>query len=114
MLADPELMRIALTNYLTNAAKYGREGGEARFTVECKQAQLEDRVWNDGEGFKTEDHNKLFQKFTRLRNPNTAEKRGSGLGLFLCRQILDVHNGEISAKSSSGEWAEFGFRFPSA
>jgi len=114
VLADPELMRIALTNYLTNAAKYGREGGKARLRVECNQDQLEVWVWNEGEGFKTEDHDKLFHKFSRLRNPNTAEKRGSGLGLFLCRQILDLHNGEVWAKSSPGEWAEFGFHFPSA
>jgi len=112
--ADMELMRIALTNYLTNVAKYGREGGAARLQVRSDSGQITVSVWNEGEGFPEEDRDKLFGKFSRLHNKNTQGKRGSGLGLFLCRQVLELHDGTVSAESEPGEWAKFSFTFPSS
>jgi len=110
--ADPELMRIALTNYLTNAAKYGREGGKAHLETAIEQNGIRVSVWNEGEGFTPDEGRQLFGKFSRLRNPTTADKRGSGLGLFICRQILDLHDGKVWAESEPGQWARFSFRFP--
>ena len=49
--ADPELLRIALSNYLTNAAKYGREGGRVRVTVRAQDGRPTLSVWNEGKGF---------------------------------------------------------------
>jgi signal transduction histidine kinase len=54
-LADPELLRIALTNYLTNAAKYGAENGQARLTVKERDEEIEVCVWNEGQGFTAEE-----------------------------------------------------------
>jgi signal transduction histidine kinase len=110
--ADPELMRIALTNYLTNAAKYGREGGAASLDVKIHTDNVEIQVWNEGAGFTSEEGEMLFKKFSRLRNPNTMDKRGSGLGLFLCTQILELHGGKAWAESEEGKWARFYFSFP--
>jgi signal transduction histidine kinase len=110
--ADPELMRIALTNYLTNAAKYGEENKQAILTVAEEQGFLTVSVWNEGAGFSTEEKERLFQKFSRLKNPNTANKRGSGLGLFLVKHILELHDGKVWAESESGQWAKFCFSFP--
>jgi signal transduction histidine kinase len=110
--ADPELMRIALTNYLTNAAKYGKEGGEARLEAVEEGGEVTVAVWNEGPGFSREQGANLFRKFVRIRDENTRNKRGSGLGLFLCRQILDLHGGRVWAESEPGEWARFAFRFP--
>ena len=111
---DPELMRIATMNYLSNAAKYGRERGRARLNVELKDGQVVLTVWNEGEGFTSEEGKQLFKKFSRLKNPNTNDKRGSGLGLYLCKQILDLHNGKVWAESEPGKWASFSFSFPAA
>jgi two-component system NtrC family sensor kinase len=110
--ADPELMRIALINYLTNAAKYGREGGEASLEVKLHTDNVEIQVWNEGAGFTPEEGGMLFKKFSRLRNTNTMDKRGSGLGLFLCTQILELHGGRAWAESEKGKWARFYFSFP--
>ena len=108
----PELMRIALTNYLTNAAKYGAENKQATLAVDEEQGILTVSVWNEGTGFTEEEKAKLFQKFSRLKNPNTASKRGSGLGLFLVKHILELHNGKVWAESEPGQWAKFCFSFP--
>ncbi len=112
VIADPELMRISLTNYLTNAAKYGAENGQANLTVEINQDVLTVSVWNEGSGFSAEDKEKLFGKFSRLKNQNTANKRGSGLGLFLLKSILEQHQGTVWAESEPGQWAQFCFSFP--
>ncbi len=109
---DAELLRIALSNYLSNAAKYGREQGRARLEFKDKKAGIELSVWNEGEGFSQEDSTSLFGKFNRLQNATTRGKRGSGLGLYLTRQILDSHAGETWAESEQGSWARFGFRLP--
>jgi signal transduction histidine kinase len=112
VLADPELLRIALTNYLTNAAKYGAEHGQATLTVVEDQGVILVSVWNEGAGFTAKEHPELFGKFSRLRNKNTASKRGSGLGLFLIRRILEQHDGEVWAESEPGQWAKFCFKLP--
>ncbi len=114
VFADPELMRIALTNYLTNAAKYGAENTHATLTVaeDPEQGCFTVSVWNEGTGFTTEEKSFLFSKFSRLKNENTAKKRGSGLGLFLIKRILDQHDGKVWAESEPGQWAKFCFSFP--
>ena len=110
--ADGDLLRIALTNYLTNVAKYGREGGGAELEVKEEKGNILVAVWNEGAGFRPEERDMLFRKFSRVRNENTRETRGSGLGLFLCKQIVERHGGEVYAESEPGEWARFSFRFP--
>jgi len=109
---DSELMRIALSNYLSNAAKYGFEGGKARLEIQVIEGKVEVQVWNEGHGFTHEEKKNLFNKFSRLRNPLTRNIRGSGLGLFLCNQILDLHRGKVWAESEPEKWASFHFSFP--
>jgi len=112
MLGDPELLRIALTNYLTNAAKYGKEGGAVRLVVAERQGDLHVEVWNEGEGFSEQEHVALFKKLSRLENPNTRSKKGSGLGLYLTDCIVTRHGGHTRAESQPGSWARFGFQIP--
>ncbi len=112
VLADPELMRIALTNYLTNAAKYGAENKQATLTVVVERGIVSTSVWNEGAGFSAEEQTSLFTKFSRLKNENTSKKRGSGLGLYLTKYIIDMHDGKVWAESVPGQWAKFCFSFP--
>jgi signal transduction histidine kinase len=112
VVADPSLLRIALNNLLTNAAKYGREGGKASVTVAVEGERVTLSVWNEGEGFPPEEAGHLFEKFFRVRNPSTHAKRGSGIGLFTVQNIAELHGGRAWAESEPGAWAAFHLRFP--
>jgi len=110
---DEELMRIALANYLNNAAKYGQEGALVRVEVEQDDDhRVVASVWNEGMGFTPEEAEMLFEKFSRLKNETTVGKRGSGLGLFLAKQIMELHEGRVWAESQPGRWARFCLSFP--
>lgn len=110
--ADADLLRVALNNLLTNAAKYGREGGHARVTLEVVEGRIHLSVRNDGEGFPPDEADHLFEKFFRLRNANTQRKRGSGVGLFTVRNIAELHHGRAWAESEPGTSATFHLSFP--
>jgi PAS domain S-box-containing protein len=110
--ADHDLLRIALTNYLTNAAKYGAPQTQARLVVTEEKGIISTSVWNEGAGFNQEDHVLLFTKFSRLKNENTMKQRGSGLGLYLVKIIIELHGGKVWAESVPGQWAKFCFSLP--
>jgi signal transduction histidine kinase len=110
--ADADLLRIALTNYLSNAAKYGAAHTQARLTVREEHGTISTTVWNEGTGFRPEEQVALFTKFSRLQNENTTNKRGSGLGLYLTKHIIELHGGKVWAESEPEQWAKFCFSVP--
>jgi two-component system NtrC family sensor kinase len=112
VVADPSLLRIALNNFLTNAAKYGREGGRVTVTVKVEDDRVTLSVWNEGEGFPPAVAEHLFEKFFRVRDSSTHAKRGSGIGLFTVKNIAELHGGRAWAESEPGAWAAFHLSFP--
>ena len=112
LVADPGLLRIALNNFLTNAAKYGREGGKAKLTVRSDAELVTLSLWNEGEGFPPAEAQRLFEKFFRVHDASTRAKRGSGIGLFTVQRVAELHAGQAWAESEPGAWAAFHLRFP--
>jgi two-component system, NtrC family, sensor kinase len=113
VVGDPSLLRIALSNFMTNAAKYGREGGRATVCVKAEGGLVTLSVWNEGEGFPPEEAGHLFDKFFRVRDSSTHAKRGSGIGLFTVKNVAELHGGRAWAESEPGAWADFHLSFPS-
>jgi two-component system NtrC family sensor kinase len=109
--ADPSLLQIVYENLLSNAAKYGRENGLVRVWGERVNGWAELHVWNEGQGVAPDQADELFRKFSRLQPPGEQE-RGTGLGLFITREIVRKHGGDIRAESEAGQWIDFVFRLP--
>jgi len=109
--ADPALLQIVYENLLSNAAKYGRQGGTVRMTGRRINGWVELHTWNEGQGVSAERLEELFRKFSRLQPPGHQE-RGTGLGLYITREIVRKHGGEIRAESREGEWIDFIFTLP--
>jgi two-component system NtrC family sensor kinase len=111
--ADRNMVREIFENLVGNAIKYGRAGGAIRLAAEPDGAMVRFRVRNDGEGIPTERLPQLFQKFTRIEGTEGAKRqRGTGLGLFITRNIVEAHGGRIEARSEPGSWVEFVFTLP--
>jgi signal transduction histidine kinase len=110
---DPALLQVVLVNLLTNAVKYGREGGGIVVRLSAERDRVAIRVWNEGRGFTAADKAKLFRRFSRLRGEgNGTGPRGSGLGLYNSWRIIQLHHGRIRANASPGQWAEFTIELP--
>ena len=109
---DADLLRIVLANLLRNAAKYGNPDGEIRVSARRDPGSFSVSVWNEGPGFPEDQKPRLFRKFSRLQTPELLKHRGSGVGLYTCRRIIELHGGRIRAASEPSRWAEFTFTIP--
>ncbi len=112
--ADANLLKIVITNFVNNAIKYGK--ADTTIKIELKQSGKEYifSVFNEGVGIPPEGIDKLFKKFSRLKQKGTEGIKGSGLGLYICKSIIEKHRGRIWAESEYGNWVKFSFSLPAA
>ena len=109
---DPALLQIVLSNLMTNAIKYGNETGRIEISAELSPERLRIAVYNEGPGFNETDKQFLFKRFSRLKNPELWKRQGSGVGLYICWQLVQLHGGHIWAESEPGRFARFVFEIP--
>lgn len=110
---DVSLLIILLSNLISNAVKYGREGGHVWVRVWGEKNQARVSVRDDGIGISKKDLSRIWNRFYQADKARSDDgKRGVGLGLSLARQIARLHGGEIQASSTLGEGSEFLFTMP--
>lgn len=109
---DATLLRIVYENLLSNAIKYGLEGGTVLLEAEERNGEQVLSVQNDGSGISHEEVPLLFKRFSRLHHPEGASMRGTGLGLYICKEIVEKHGGQIGVQSEMGHWVRFSFTLP--
>ena len=112
VVGDPDLLKIVIENLLSNAVKYGKEKGKIKIGVVREKNEAKINVWNKGEGIPEDKRDQLFTRFTRLSGEELRKERGSGLGLFVTKEIIQKHGGRIWAESEEGKWANFIFTLP--
>ncbi|MCU0849335.1 MAG: response regulator [Spirochaetes bacterium] len=111
--ADPNLLKIVVTNLLNNAIKYGTAGSEIKIGVEKRDGGHVFSIYNEGVGLSKEDiESRLFKKYSRVKQKGTEGIKGTGLGLYICKTIMDKHGGRIWAESEQGKWIRFFFSIP--
>jgi len=109
---DGEKMRLAIQNLLENAVKYTPEFGKIELTVVVSDNFLKVKLKDNGVGIPKDCQDKLFSKFFRADNVIRLQTEGSGLGLFIVKNIIKKHGGEITFKSEEGMGTEFVFTIP--
>lgn len=108
--ADPTRLAQVLDNLLSNAAKYAA-GATVTILLEVIDGKVHIAVKDTGPGISPEHLEHLFRRFYRVPDTNT-QVRGTGLGLFICRQIVTAHGGEISVESELGKGTAFHIYLP--
>jgi len=109
---DAEEVAIAIRNLLGNALKYAAAGGAVKVSAWCRDGYAEIEVADRGPGIATEELDRLFERYYRIRQGNDSGMVGSGLGLYIVRQIAELHGGEATVASSPGRGATFRLRLP--
>lgn len=111
---DTEKLRLAVKNLIDNAVRYSPEGGRVEVTIKQKKEEVQFSVEDSGIGIPEEQQDRIFSKFFRASNATHKQTEGSGLGLFITKNIIESHEGEIWFESESGEGTTFYFTLPNA
>jgi PAS domain S-box-containing protein len=108
---DPDRIREVITNLFDNAVKY-TESGKVSLGLTGDTSVVQVRVADTGPGIPAEDVPHLFQKFYRVDNSATRTVGGTGLGLFICRKIVEMYRGRIWVDSIVGKGSTFYINLP--
>lgn len=111
VLADPDRIREIATNLIDNAIKY-TPAGKVTLGVTANQEVVQFFIRDTGVGIAAEDVPHLFQKFYRVDSSDTRTTGGTGLGLYICREIVDLYHGRVWAESEKGKGTTFYVNLP--
>lgn len=112
--ADAEKTETIVANLVSNAIKYSPGGADVVCEIEVSHDEVVVMVVDGGVGIPAEDIPRLFQRFGRLERPETANIEGTGLGLFLSRELARLMGGEISVESTAGRGSRFTLTLPAS
>ncbi|CAE7838931.1 pleC, partial [Symbiodinium necroappetens] len=114
-LGDPRRLRQIALNLLSNAVKYNRRGGRVEVAMEPEpDGGLRVTVADTGLGIAPEDQARVFEPFTQLNRAQSDRQEGTGLGLPLCRQLVELHGGRLRLDSRLGEGTRVAITLPAA
>lgn len=112
--ADRMRIMQVFTNLITNAIKYGKEGGFLRITINRTGKFAHVTVADNGPGIGPEHLKRIFERLYRIEKSRSKDKGGSGLGLAIVKQILQSHGSDIQVESQIGKGTIFMFSLPAA
>ncbi|KKQ36021.1 MAG: GAF sensor signal transduction histidine kinase [Candidatus Nomurabacteria bacterium GW2011_GWB1_37_5] len=112
--ADKEKLRIVLQNLFENAIKYNKEKGKIIASINPKGKIMEVSIKDTGIGINPINQKNIFKKYYRAPNAIKNSPRGTGLGLFACKKIIERHGGKIGFESKINEGTVFNFTIPLA
>lgn len=110
--ADRDMIQQVIYNLFDNAVKFTPENG--KITVEAQNSSEGTRVTirNSGAGVSEEEISRIFERFYKVDKSRSFDTKGVGLGLYIVKTIINMHEGEITASSKQGEYTEFSFEIP--
>lgn len=109
---DTALIRQVVQNLIENAIKYSPENSKVLIFTEEIDGKIQLQVTDQGAGIPVEEHDKVFMKFYRSKNAKSSPIKGTGLGLYLTKYFVDLHQGEIQIDSVSEQGTTFTVNLP--
>ncbi|NOT34305.1 MAG: response regulator [Candidatus Eisenbacteria bacterium] len=112
LMIDADRIGQVVTNLLSNAVKFSPAGGRIDVTVERSDEFVKVSIKDQGEGIATHNLSRLFQKFSQVDTTATRRAGGTGLGLVICKGIVEQHGGTIHVETTVGVGSSFYFLLP--
>ncbi|MFM8312928.1 MAG: ATP-binding protein [Deltaproteobacteria bacterium] len=109
---DVKLIQQVIANLVENAIKYSPRGSTITINTKEVNSLVEVSIRDEGPGIPLEEHENIFSKFYRMKNDATQREKGTGLGLYLVKYFVELHNGFISLKSQVGKGSDFTITLP--
>ncbi|MBI4424493.1 MAG: HAMP domain-containing histidine kinase [Elusimicrobia bacterium] len=109
---DPDLLPRALCNLLHNAVKYTPPGGSVSLNARFGPTGFVFEINDTGIGIRPEHIDRLFRKYYRVEGADQTSRRGSGLGLYFCRLVIEAHGGKVGIESKAGSGTTITFNIP--
>lgn len=110
VFGDALLLKLTFSNLLDNALKYSNSEDKVKIELVNKDGNIVIKVLDEGFGINDKDSDKIFEKFYRTGNEMTRRKKGTGLGLYLCKKILNDHKATIEFSKNSPKGSIFTVR----
>jgi signal transduction histidine kinase len=111
---DPNKLRQVLVNLVDNAVKYSPKGGEVILRVRSDNGSCQIDVSDEGLGIPAGEQARIFEKFYRLDPQQTQGVGGSGLGLYICRELVERMDGRLTVESEPGRGSRFSVVLPAS
>jgi len=105
--ADKPTLSTAFSNLIENAIKYSGESGNIEVAAFSKKQQIFVEIADSGLGIPKNEREKIFEKFYRIGNEHTRITKGTGLGLYIVKKVLEAHNGSISIRDNQPKGTVF-------
>ncbi len=112
LYADEDMIKQVIYNLVENAIKFTPQNGRIDFSVEETDKDVSLTIGNTGEGIASELLPRIFERFYKVDASRNYDKKGAGLGLYLVKTLVELHDGQVSVSSTEGEYTQFKFTIP--
>lgn len=105
--ADADMINQVFYNLIDNAVKFTQHGGKIKISMKIKGNDVKVSIKNTGKGISDEDIDHIFERFYKVDKSRSLDTKSAGLGLFIVKNIVDLHGGEISVSNLDDKYTEF-------
>ena len=112
VFADKDMINQVVYNLIDNAVKFTHEGGYILIFFNTDSEKVTVKVRNSGKGIDDQEKDRIFERFYKVDKSRSFDVKSAGMGLYICKTVVELHGGSIDVDAKEGEYTEFFFTLP--